>query len=182
MFERLRAALDAALAAATPGQDLRDLAGRMRNAVVELKAAVGKMRDDLANTERQLEVERRHRDDAKRRGKLAEGIWDQETVTVARQFVTKHTERITVQEQKLSAQRSELELAERELGEMTERLRSVDRDRPANAKAWRDIETAGGTRPGTDMADELLKNSMDRQAREAAAEAQLRELKKKMGK
>src|SRR2546423_4283933 len=101
VFERLRAALDAALAAATPGQDLRDLAGQMRNAVVELKAAVGKMREDLAHTERQLEVERRHRNDAERRGNLAEGIRDQETVTVARQFVTRHSERITVQEQKL---------------------------------------------------------------------------------
>src|ERR1051326_595861 len=93
VFERLRAALDAALAAATPGQDLRDLAGQMRGAVVELKAAVGKMREGLALTERQLEVERRHRDDAERRGKLAEGIRDQETVEVARQFVAKHAER-----------------------------------------------------------------------------------------
>src|SRR5580765_3374736 len=48
VFERLRAALDAALAAATPGQDLRDLAGQLSGAVIELKSAVGKMREDLA--------------------------------------------------------------------------------------------------------------------------------------
>ncbi|MBI4502116.1 MAG: hypothetical protein HY700_13265 [Gemmatimonadetes bacterium] len=188
MFERLRAAIDAALAAATPAQDLRDLAGQMRKAVIELKAAVGKMRDDLAATERQLEPERRSLSDAQRRGRLAEGISDHETVEVARRFAVKHAERISVLEQKLSAQRAELALAERELSEMTDRLRSVERERPPGSpgspteQAWRDIQAAGGARPETDLADELLKGSIDRQAREAAAEAQLRELKKKMGK
>ena len=80
MFERLRAAIDAALAAATPPQDLRDLTGQMRKAVIELKAAVGKMREDLALTERRIEIERRSQGDAERRGRLAEGINDHEPV------------------------------------------------------------------------------------------------------
>ena len=41
---------------------------------------------------------------------------------------------------------------------------------------------AGGVRPGTDLQDELLKSQLDRTAREAAAEQQLRELKKKIKK
>jgi hypothetical protein len=182
VFERLRAAIDAALAAATPSQDLRDLSGQMRQAVIELKSAAGKMREDLATAERNLEVERRSREDATRRGRLAQGIGDRETVEVAERFAAKHAERVQMLEQKVAAQRSELALAERELAEMTERLRTVERERPSAARAWRDVEAAGGTRPETDLADELLKGNMDRASREAAAEAQLRELKKKMGK
>lgn len=189
MFERLRAAIDAALQAATPAQSLRDLAGQMRQAVVELRVAVSRMKDDLAATERLLEAERRSREDALRRGKLAAGIGDKETTEVAERFSAKHGERVGVLEQKLAAQKAELALTERELEEMTERLKAAERDRPAsgtrsgrNDAAWRNVESAGGVRPETDLADELLKNSMDRKAREAAAEDQLRELKKKMGK
>ncbi len=158
----------------------------MRQAVVEMKSAVSKMRDDLAATERVLEAERRNRDDAERRGRLASGIGDRETTEVAERFTAKHAERVAVLEQKLDAQRAELRLAERELEEMTERFRAAEREGPVSGSkagaAWRDIENAGGTRADTDLADELLKGNMDRTAREAAAEAQLRELKKKMGK
>src|SRR5262249_1988681 len=80
VFERLRAAIDAALAAHTSPQNLRDLAGQMRQAVIELRAGVSKMREDLATVERQLAGERRSREDAERRGKLAQGIGDKETV------------------------------------------------------------------------------------------------------
>ena len=184
MFERLRAAIDAALAAHTPPQNLRDLAAQMRQAVIELRAGIAKMRDGLTVTERQLAAERRDREDAERRGKLAAGIGDRETVEVAERFAGKHAERVGVLEQKLAAQRAELALAERELEEMSQRLRAVKIEGPAGgtSRAWRDIEAAGGTRPETDLADELLKGNIDRQARESAAEEQLRELKKKMGK
>ena len=182
MFERLRAAIDAALKAATPGQNLRDLTGQMRQAVVELRVAVSRMKEDLATTDRQLDAERRNREDAERRGKLAAGIGDKETVEVADRFSAKHGERVGVLEQKLASQRAELALAERELEEMTGQLKTASIRSGRSDAAWRDIEAAGGTRPETDLADELLKSRMDRKAREAAAEDQLRELKKKMGK
>jgi hypothetical protein len=183
VFERLRAALDAALAAHTSSPNVRDLAAQMRQAVIELRAGVSKMREDLAATELQLAAEGRNRDDADRRGKLAAGIGDKETVEIAERFTAKHIERVGVLEQKLSAQRAELALAERELDDMTNQLRTVDRQGSGSAaKAWRDIDAAGGTRPETDMSDELLKSNLERQARESAAEQQLRELKKKMGK
>src|SRR5258705_9648932 len=92
VFERLRAAIDAALAAATPSQDLRDLTGQMSQAVIELKSAVGKMREDLADKGRHLEAEHRSREDATRRGRLAQGIGDKETVDVAERFASKHAE------------------------------------------------------------------------------------------
>ena len=144
----------------------------MRQAVIELKAAVGKMRDDLYRTEQSLEVERRSLDDAERRGRLATGIGDRETVEVAERFAAKHAERVRMLEQKMGAQRAELELAERELDEMTEQFKAMERG----------VGTTGNRPPIVDVADELLQGNIDRAAQDARAEAQLRELKRKMGK
>lgn len=188
MFERLRDALRAALDAATPPGDLRDLARQMREAVVEAKVAVQEMREALRRTEGELALERQRLADAERRGRLAGEIQDRETVEIAERFATKHRERVAVLERKLAAQRDELALAERDLGEMQAQLGRAERDRPADEagrsaeRAWRDLQQAGGARPGVDLEGELLKAEMDRGAREAAAEEQLRELKKRMRK
>lgn len=188
MFERLRDAFRAALAAATPPGDLRDLARQMREAVVSAKVAVQEMRDALVRSEGELTLERQRLADAERRGRLAAEIRDQETVAVADRFAAKHRERVAVLERKLAAQREELALADRDLTEMYGQLKSAERDRPAmeaersTEQAWRDVEAAGGARPGTDVRDELLKSEMDRAAREATADRQLNELKKKMKK
>ena len=188
MFERLRDALRAALDAAVPPGDLRDLARLMRDAVVEAKVAVQEMREALTRTEGELTRERQRLADAERRGRLAAEIQDQETVVVAERFAAKHRERVGVLERKLAAQREELGLAERDLTDMQAQLKSAERDRPAMEaersaeRAWRDVQAAGGARPGMDLQDELLKSQMDRAAREAAAQKQLDELKKKLRK
>jgi hypothetical protein len=49
-------------------------------------------------------------------------------------------------------------------------------------QAWRDLQAAGGTRPGVDPRDELLQSDIDRAHREAEAQRQLDELKKRMRK
>ena len=188
MFERLRDAVRAALDAATPPGDLRDLVRQMREAVVDAKVAVQEMRAALARTELEVKVEGQRLADAERRGRLAAEIQDQETVQVAERFAARHRERVGVQERKLAAQREELGLAERDLAEMRAQLAAADRERPAAAgtssaeRAWRDIQAAGGARPGVDLHDELLKADMDRVAREQAADEQLDLLKKKLGK
>ena len=188
MFERLRDALRAALDAATPPGDLRDLTRQMREAVVEAKLAVGETREAVARTERDLTQERQRLADAERRGRLASEIQDQETVDVAQRFAAKHRERVGVLDKKLAALNDELTLYERELGDMQAQLGRAERDRPLTEaersaeRAWRDLQGAGGRRPGVDPADELLKSQLDRAAREAAADRQLRELKKKMKK
>lgn len=188
LFERLRDAFRAALDAAAGPADLRALARQMREAVVDAKVAVAEVREAITRTERELVVERQRLADAERRGRLAGEIQDQETVAVAERFAVKHRERITVLERKLASQREELALAERELAEMQEQLKTAERERPAmegdrsTEQAWRDVQGAGGSRPGMDLQDELLKADMDRAAREAAAARQLEELKKKMGK
>ena len=154
----------------------------MREAVVDAKVAVTEIQEAIARSERELTLERQRLADAERRGRLAGEIQDQETVAVAERFAAKHRERLVVLEHKLSSQREELALAQRELDDMQAQLKSAAAAQPSTERAWRDIEEAGGAREGTDLRDELLKSDLDRAAREAAAARQLEELKKKMRK
>ncbi len=183
MFDQLRARLEQFLAQHTGAPDAREVAARMQDAVVDAKVALGQMRDALTRTERELAAERRQQDNAERRGRLAAGIQDTETAEVAGRFAARHRDRAQVLERKLVVQREELALADRELQEMMAQLRSA-RQAPSGAAqaAWRDIEAAGGQRPDTDLESELLRSDLDRAAREAAAEAQLAHLKRKLGK
>jgi uncharacterized membrane protein len=92
---------------------------------------------------------------------------------VAGQFEQRHLARVEVLERKLAAQESELALAEREVEEMTAQLRSM----------------AAGVGPTAAPAPELdaepdldaLERAAQRAARESAAERQLEELKRRMG-
>lgn len=191
MFDHLRTALRAALDAASPG-DLRELARRMREAVIEAGAAVQELREGLGRTERELAVERQRTADAERRGRLAAEIQDGETVDVAQRFAAKHRERVSMLERKLAAQRDELALAERDRAEMQADLARAERDQPATeaersaARAWRELRAAGGEGvggpPETDPQGDLLRADLDAAARDAAVERQLREIKKRVKK
>lgn len=188
MFRRLREALEAALASATPPADLYDLAGRMREALIEARAGLGQMRDALGASERELEVLRAEIATAERRRELAAGIADQETVEVADRYLARHREHAAVLEKKVAAQREEVALAERDAAEMaaqleeaTKRRGGVASDRSTEA-AWSALGRAGADRPELDAEQEALKGRMDRAAREAEADAKLEELKRRMGK
>jgi hypothetical protein len=161
---------------------LRDPAKKMREAVVAAKVAVQEMRAALARLDVELEAERQRLGDAERRGRLAAEIQDQETVAVAQRFAAKHRERVAVLERKAAAQRDELALAERELGEMQAQLKAAGREAPSTEAAWRDVQQAGGVRPDVDLEHDALKADAERQAREAAADRQLADLKKRMKK
>src|SRR3989449_3110018 len=132
----------------------------MREAVVEAKLAVGETRDAVARTERDLTQERQRLADAERRGRLASEIQDRETVEVAQRFAAKHRGRAEVLAKKLAALQGELALYDRELGDMQAQLGRAERDRPLTEaersaeRAWRDLQAAGGPRPGVDPADE----------------------------
>lgn len=181
MFERLRDAINAAIDAATPESDGREMVAGMRAAVIEARAGLGAMRQGVEDTEKRLVVERKRMQDAERRGRMAADIGDHETAEVAERFSQKHRQRVEVLEDKLAAQRAELALAERELEDMRSQLKRVAGSSHVES-AWREIESAGGARPETDVHDELLRSQLDRAAREAEAEARLDALKKKMGK
>jgi len=187
MFKGLRDALERALAAATPPPDLGEIASQMREAVIEQKAAVRLLREELDKADQLLGAERSQLDTAQRRRDLALGIQDSETVAVAEKFIQRHQERAAILVKKVDAQREELALAERDLAEMTSQLQdaarrnpSIRSDRSANA-AWNGLGEGGMDRPETDLESELLKGRMERAAREAAADAKLDELKRRMG-
>src|SRR5690349_6876435 len=83
VFERLKNAINAALAANTPAPDPKAQGGLMKEAAVEARSAVELMKCDLALAEKQLAAEQAQLADATRRGEQAKAINDQETVDVA---------------------------------------------------------------------------------------------------
>jgi hypothetical protein len=186
VFEGLRARLKRLLAEHTPSGDPRARAAALHSALVETKAAVSELRGLLATTERQLTTERQQLADAERRAPLAREIGDADTARIADEFAVRHRDRVAVLEKKLGVQREELVLAERDVEQlMTEyrRVRQGVGDGPTEAQsaAWRDIESAGGVRPETDTEGELLRQRLDRDRLDAAVQAQLDHLKKKLG-
>jgi hypothetical protein len=152
-----------------------------------MKVALATMRDALAATEVSLRSERRQLDDAERRGRLAAQIPDPDTVLVAEQFAARHRERTAMLEKKLQLQQEELALADRDMEQLRTEYRKVRQGTeagrtPAQEAAWGDIETAGGTRPETDVNDDLLRGQLERKQMDRAVDAQLEELKRKLGK
>ena len=178
----MKARLEQLFRASSPS-DSRARAAALREALLEAKVGVSTMRSALAATEDELRQERRRLEDAERRGRLAAEVPDAETVALAERYVQRHRERVGVLERKLTVQRDELVMAEREVSEMFQEFRSVGSGRRFESveAAWRDLEAAGGERPGlgldgTDaaaLADDKLKQAID---------AQLAYLKRKLGK
>ena len=182
VFESLKARLDRLLRDHSRA-DPRAQAARLREAILEAKVGVSVMRSALTSTEKELAGERRQLADAERRGRLAAEVPDVETVALAERFAVRHRERVAVLERKLVVQRDELVLAEREVAEMLGEYRAARPGAPFESidAAWRDLEAAGGERPGSGPGDELLRDETDRKLKETV-EAQLAFLKKKLRK
>ena len=178
----MRARLDRLFA--EQGADPRARTLALREALVEAKLGLDRMREGLAVTDRALAAERKQLEDVERRGRLAAQLPDAETVALAERFAVRHRERVVVLVRKLEVQRDELGLAERELEEMAAHYRASGRpDLDATLQAaWREVEAAGGVRPETDLDSELLRAQTERRLMEEAVEAQLAHLKKKLGK
>lgn len=186
MFEGLRSRIEQFLAEHTAPADARASAAMLQQAVIEARVSLSQMKDGIVATERELALERKQLEDAERRGRMALEIADQETADLAARYTTRHRERTLILERKLVVQQEELVLAERDVAEWTAQLRAAKQGLASGAAsvgaAWRDVESAGGTRPETDLAGDLLKSNLDRAAHEAAAEEQLAHLKRKLGK
>lgn len=186
LFESLRDRLDALLRSGGPG-DRRAAAQGLEGALVEARAALIGLREAREATGRALDAERRALADAERRGGLAAAAGDPETVRVAEDFAGRHRERAGVLERKALVQADEVALAEREVEELTALWRAAQpgagRGEASLDAAWRELEAAGMPgRVGPDAETERLRHEVDRAAREAAVEAQLAELKRRMGK
>lgn len=155
----------------------------MREALVDAKVGLSQSRAARDAVSAQLERERTELATVRRRGQLAAGINDAETVKLATEFERKHAERITVLERKLTALEQEVALVERENAEMTAQLKrltgGVDAAAPPETDAADDV-----LEPDRASISELdsLRRSADRSARDADAEARLADLKRRMGK
>jgi hypothetical protein len=180
VLEGLKARLDQLLRDGSRS-DPRAYAAGLKEAVLEARLGVATMREALAAAERELAAERQQLADAERRGKLAAMVPDAETVRIAERYAFRHRERAGVLERKVVVMREELELAERDLTEMTSEARRAAAGHPSEtiAAAWRDLESAGATRPDE---TEQAQAEADRRRRESAIEAQLAYLKRKLGK
>lgn len=187
MFERLRETMREAMGrASSPGEGRAALA-LMRQAVVEAKVAVSQVRAALAESRAVLERERADLVTVQRRKGLAAEIRDEETVRVAERFEHRHTARIAVLERKISAQEAELALGEREVEEMTTQLRAVasgvDPAAAHAATAGLDAAAAAAAPPPDEALNadlDALRRRSERAARDAEAERQLAELKRRM--
>ena len=174
MFERLRQSLRDAMSRASSPEEGRAVLAMMRDALVQARMGVAEVREALRESRTHLAHEQKELATVRRRRELAAGISDTETVEVADRFERRHLERIAVLERKISAQESELALAQSELDEMNAQYRTMQ---AGGGPTMAPPPAGEGIGPEPDT----LRRDMDRAAREAEAERQLSELKRKMG-
>jgi hypothetical protein len=103
-------------------------------------------------------------------------------VALAQRYAERHRERVGVLERKLTVQRDELAMAEREVMEMLTEYQTARAGRPFESidAAWRELQAAGGDHPGLGL-DDGPERPSDEKLKQAV-EAQLAYLKKKLGK
>jgi hypothetical protein len=166
-------------------QASRARARMMREALVDAKVGLSQSRAARDGVSAQLERERTELATVRRRGQLAAGINDTETVRLATEYERRHTERIAVLEKKLAALEQEVALVERETAEMTAQLKRLTGVGDAGAPAAPDA-AAAETNENPEAADlselDALRRTVDRSARDADAERRLADLKRRMGK
>jgi hypothetical protein len=182
MFERLRQTVRDAMSRASSPEDRRAVVTLMREALVEARVGLSNIRAAAQATQAKLSAERAELDTVQRRGRMAAEISDQETVAVAAQYGRRHSERIAVLEKKLAAQQAELALADREVEEMTAQLKAVTLGTAAGASFTSQSSSAPDAETDRRAEGDQLRHAMDRASREAQANRQLEELKRRMGK
>ena len=112
-----------------PEDQVAELLMAMRREWVAARANLPLFADHVERARRDLANERELLAQTERRGKLAEGIGDAETVRVATEFAARHRERVAVLEQKVAAAEAEKELRGREVEEMKRRYTEADANR-----------------------------------------------------
>jgi hypothetical protein len=170
-IDDLKARLDRLLAEYSRPMTGRDQMSALQAALVDLKVGIKDLRDALHATEREAAAERELLETTERRGRLAGEIGDSETAEIAGRFAATHRERLDVLSRKLAVQKDELALAEREYAALVERFRAARQGLPGEPLV-----------PGAAPDPDALRAETDQRAVEAVVDAQLQELKKKMGK
>ena len=185
MFENLKASIADLLGGRIAPADRRAVIGEMKRALALAKLGIEDLQASAEVTRRRLAEERDKLATATRRRTLAEGINDAETVALAARFEAQHAERIAVLERKLEVQEAEAGLAERDYDEMLKQLKqaSVGAGSGLDPKNRPLTDADLGLPDDAPLRSELdgLARSQKRQERDAAADAALEALKRKLG-
>lgn len=112
-----------------PEDQVAGLLSAMRREMVDARAAVPLLEEQIAAAEVELARERKALEDAERRGGLAERAGDAETAAVAAEWVERHRRRVAVLEDKVRAARAEHELRKTEVDDMMARYKEADANR-----------------------------------------------------
>ncbi|MDA1082083.1 MAG: hypothetical protein O2973_10480 [Gemmatimonadetes bacterium] len=185
MFESLKAAIHDLLHGNVAPGDRHAVIADMKRALVSAKMGIGDLQEGVEVTRRRLETEQSQLAIVQRRKALAESVPDAETVALAEKYEQQHSERIAVLERKLEAQEAEAALAERDYDEMLKQLKAASAGVGSGATPGSRGPTDAdlGLPDDTGLRSELdaLKRQRSRADADSAADAQLAELKKKLG-
>lgn len=190
MFESFRQSLNELMDRATPPEERRAGLARMKETLVMARMGLDDLRSGVTLTRQRLDVELRELETMRRRKVLAEGIKDTETIALAEKYETQHSERADVLRRKLEALEAELAIAERDVAEMTAEFKTAMAGagptattinaQAASARAEADAVLDNGAGVAEEI--DALHRAGARSAREAEADRQLAELKRRMGK
>jgi hypothetical protein len=189
MFESFRQSLSDLMDRATPPEERRAGLARMKQTLVQARMGLDDLKGGVVSTRVKLDAETRELETMRRRKTAAAGINDAETLALAEKYEALHSERAQVLQRKLAAQEEELVMVEREVEEMTSEFkRAVSGAGGSSASLGADAaaraEAEDALDPSAHLGAEIdaLGRANARSAREAEAERQLAELKRKMGK
>ena len=182
-FDNFRKSLEDLMNRHTPPTDRRETASQMRDTLIQAKMGLSEMRDSLDKARQRLSIEERELETVKRRRQMALDINDTETVAIADKFVATHGERVELLRRKVSIQEDEVRMAEADVEAMTRELKSAvsgtGEFAPNIGTSSPDLDFSGAA-----VADEIdaLSRKRSRAEHQANAEAELEELKRRMGK
>ena len=131
MFKKLKDAIESAFAALesrsgdSTREDVEKLLDGMRKELVETKARIPVLEEQIEKLRLAQDREVKKADDCHRRAVQAQEIGDDETVEVALRFEAKHRVAVDVWVQKLEAAEAELGMQRQTVAEMTEQLKEA---------------------------------------------------------
>lgn len=154
MFRKLREALDAALSAlesrsGDPREDITNLLAAMREELIEAKARLPELEENLNALRASREREFQSAEDCARRARQALAIDDQETVEVALRHEARHRTRVDLYDRKIEAAEAELAVQRQTVTDMTAQLKESLAQRESlevRARRARSTEQLRGSR------------------------------------
>jgi phage shock protein A len=176
LFARTWDAFVAEASRREPEDQVAEILSAMRREMVDARATLPLLQENIAAAERELARERTALDDAVRRGGLAQKIGDAETVRVAAEFADRHRRRISVLEEKVRAARAEHELRGLEVQDMMRRYKEADHNRFALLNEMRRAQSGQRLRQAGAATDDEFARASDRIESEAAYSDALDEL------